>query len=200
MPAADIEAAPTSKNSLWIYVFFLGVGALAIALRAPRALFEGALAGRGLQRSHGPPPPHGDARKTERRCHTTALLRHSGTLGPALRARGGRGEGPLRRLLDWRYCADGVVVLPVFLASDRVDRDADAGLHPDAYLLRARSEDVFAVGSVGHRARLFRPGISDARIPAGFDARRVLQSVDALDPQHRSVVRDRRERGLPVTL
>ena len=41
MPAADIEAAPTSKNSLWTYVFFLGVGALAIALRAPELSSKG---------------------------------------------------------------------------------------------------------------------------------------------------------------
>ena len=41
MPTADIEAAPTSKNSLWAYVFFLGVGAIAIALRTPELSSKG---------------------------------------------------------------------------------------------------------------------------------------------------------------
>jgi 4-amino-4-deoxy-L-arabinose transferase-like glycosyltransferase len=41
MPTADIEAAPTSKNSLWTYGFFLGVGALAIALRTPELSSKG---------------------------------------------------------------------------------------------------------------------------------------------------------------
>jgi 4-amino-4-deoxy-L-arabinose transferase-like glycosyltransferase len=41
MPTADIEAAPTDKNSLWTYVFFLGVGALAITLRTPELSSKG---------------------------------------------------------------------------------------------------------------------------------------------------------------
>ena len=41
MPTADIEATPTSKNTLWTYVFFLGVGAIAIALRTPELSSKG---------------------------------------------------------------------------------------------------------------------------------------------------------------
>ncbi len=41
MPTADSEATPIRKNTLWIYVFFLGVGAIAIALRTPELSSKG---------------------------------------------------------------------------------------------------------------------------------------------------------------
>jgi 4-amino-4-deoxy-L-arabinose transferase-like glycosyltransferase len=40
-PTADLEAAPASKNSKWTYVFFLGVGVIAIALRTPELSSKG---------------------------------------------------------------------------------------------------------------------------------------------------------------
>jgi 4-amino-4-deoxy-L-arabinose transferase-like glycosyltransferase len=41
MPTADSEATSTSKNTLWTYVFFAGVGAIAIALRLPELSTKG---------------------------------------------------------------------------------------------------------------------------------------------------------------
>ncbi len=41
MPTADPEATPKSKNTLWTYVFFLGVCAIAIALRIPELSSKG---------------------------------------------------------------------------------------------------------------------------------------------------------------
>ena len=41
MPTADIEATPASKNTLWIYVFFLGVGAIALWLRTQELSSKG---------------------------------------------------------------------------------------------------------------------------------------------------------------
>jgi 4-amino-4-deoxy-L-arabinose transferase-like glycosyltransferase len=41
MPKADPESTPADKNTLWTYVFFLGVGAIAIALRTPELSSKG---------------------------------------------------------------------------------------------------------------------------------------------------------------
>ena len=41
MPKADPESLPSDKNNLWNYVFFLGVGAIAIALRTPELASKG---------------------------------------------------------------------------------------------------------------------------------------------------------------
>ncbi len=41
MPTTDSESTPTNKNTLWTYVFFLGVGAIAIALRIPELSSKG---------------------------------------------------------------------------------------------------------------------------------------------------------------
>ena len=41
MPTADPEATPTNKNTLWTCVFFLGVCAIAIALRTPELSSKG---------------------------------------------------------------------------------------------------------------------------------------------------------------
>ncbi len=41
MPTTDIEATPASKDTLWICVFFLGVGGIAIALRIPELSSKG---------------------------------------------------------------------------------------------------------------------------------------------------------------
>ena len=41
MPTADSESKPASRNTLWAYVFFLGVGAIAIALRTPEISSKG---------------------------------------------------------------------------------------------------------------------------------------------------------------
>ena len=41
MPTTDSESTPTKKNTLWTYVFFLGVGAIAIALRTPELSSKG---------------------------------------------------------------------------------------------------------------------------------------------------------------
>jgi len=41
MPRADSEATSTSQNTLWAYVFFLGVGAIAVALRTPELSSKG---------------------------------------------------------------------------------------------------------------------------------------------------------------
>jgi 4-amino-4-deoxy-L-arabinose transferase-like glycosyltransferase len=41
MPTNDSEAAPASQNTLWAYLFFLGVGTIAIALRTPELSSKG---------------------------------------------------------------------------------------------------------------------------------------------------------------
>ena len=41
MPKADPESTPSDKNTLWTYVFFLGVGVIAIALRTPELSSKG---------------------------------------------------------------------------------------------------------------------------------------------------------------
>jgi len=41
MPTSDLESSSASKNTLWAYVFFLGVGAVAIALRTPELSSKG---------------------------------------------------------------------------------------------------------------------------------------------------------------
>jgi mannosyltransferase len=41
MPTADSESKPASQNTLWTYVFFLGVGGIAIALRTPELSSKG---------------------------------------------------------------------------------------------------------------------------------------------------------------
>ena len=41
MPTTDSESTPANKNTLWTYVFFLGVGAIAIALRIPELSSKG---------------------------------------------------------------------------------------------------------------------------------------------------------------
>jgi len=41
MPKADIEETPKSKNAPWAYVFFLGVGIIATALRTPELSSKG---------------------------------------------------------------------------------------------------------------------------------------------------------------
>ena len=41
MPTNDSEAAPASQNTVWAYLFFLGVGTIAIALRTPELSSKG---------------------------------------------------------------------------------------------------------------------------------------------------------------
>jgi len=41
MPTTDSESTPQERNTLWTYVFFLGVGAIAIALRTPELSSKG---------------------------------------------------------------------------------------------------------------------------------------------------------------